>query len=110
MGLPSLPQIRNIAGAIGNSIDEIRQFLQALKNIKLLSGTEVTVTFVSADISGGVVKRVVTGLGYPPTGYFVIRGHKFSDVTTAPFPATETDKTVLYLSASTASTYTLWVF
>jgi hypothetical protein len=81
-------------------------FLSALKNIKFMSGTEVTVTFTIT----GTIKRVVTGLGYPPTGFIILAGHTFNDLAQNAIPATEVDKTVLYLSAGSVGTYTIWVF
>lgn len=110
MGLPALPQLRTIEGAVGTCIKEIRLFLGALQKIKFLSGKETTVTFTASDVSGNVVKRVITGLGYAPTGYMVVGGHTFFDLKQIPTPASETDTSVIYLQANAASTYTIWVY
>lgn len=108
--LPGVPQQRTIEGPAGTSINEIRQFLVAIKNLKLLSGKEVIATYTSSEVAASTVKRIITGLEYTPTGYFVINGHKSSNVVQESTPASETDNTVLYLRATVAGTYTFWVF
>lgn len=110
MALPGLPQLRIIDGPIGTFLQEIRNFLSALKNITLLSGKEVSITFTATDVAGSVVKRTQTGLGSPPTGFFIFRGHNGSALIESPAPSTETDRTVLYLRATVAGTYSLWVY
>lgn len=110
MPLPSLPPLRILDGIIGTALKEFRDFLSAVKNISMLNGKEVSITFTSADVSGSVVKRVVTGLGYVPTGFFIIGGHQFSGLKQVAVPNTETDKTTLYLQANAASAYRLWVY
>lgn len=108
--LPSLPQARVVDGPLGNYLTEVKSFLSALKNIKYLSGKEVSITFSAADVAGSAIKRVLTGLGYPPTGFFIYRGHNGSGLIESSAPNTETDKSVLYLRATVAGTYLLWVF
>lgn len=110
MALPGLPQLRIIDGPVGTFLQEIRNFLGSLKNITLLSGKEVSITFSAADVAGSVVKRTLTGLGYPPTGFFIYRGHNGSSLIESSAPLTELDKTVLYLRATIAGTYSIWVF
>lgn len=109
MALPSIPQLIT-QGEFGNYIRETRAFLTALKAVKLLSGKEVTITYSATDVAGSVVKRTLTGLGYPPTGFFIYRGHNGAGLIESSAPATETDKTVLFLRATVAGTYFLWVF
>jgi hypothetical protein len=110
MALPALPQTRTFDGPIGTVHKEIRTFLNALKNIKQLSGKELSITFTSADVAGSVIKRVLTGLGYPPTGFYIFRGHNGAGLIESSAPLTETDRTVLYLRATVAGTYSIWVF
>lgn len=110
MALPSLPPLRILDGIIGTTIKEIRDFLSAVKSVSMLNGKETSITFTAADVAGSVVKRVVTGLGYVPSGFFIIGGHQFSGLKQNPVPSTEQDKTVLYLQANTASTYRIWVY
>lgn len=111
MSLPALPQLRTFVDSnVSVSLKEIRDFLAAIKNIRLLSGKEVTITFTSADVAGSVIKRVITGLGFTPTGYFIINGHTSADLQQQSIPTTETDNTVIFLKASVAGTYKLWVF
>jgi len=111
MTLPALPKTRTIDGPTGSYLKEIRTYLASLvKDIKLLSGLEVSVTFSAADVAGSVVKRVITGLRSPPTGFFIYKGHTGAGLVESPLPITETDKTVLYLRATVAGTYFLWVF
>lgn len=110
MPLPSLPPVRLLEGAIGAAIKEIRDFLTSIKLITLLGGKEVTITFTTTDVAGSVVKRVITGLGYVPTGFFIVSGHQFSGLKQSAAPATELDTSVLYLQANAASTYKLWVY
>lgn len=109
MALPSIPQLI-IEGSLGNFVKEVRAFLTALKNVKFLSGKEVSITFSAADVAGSVVKRVLTGLGFPPTGFYIFKGHNGSSLIESSPPTTETDKTVLYLRATVAGTYFIWVF
>jgi len=110
MTLPALPKTRTIDGPTGLYLKEIRTFLSSMKDIKILSGIEVSITFSAADVAGSVVKRVVTGLGSAPTGFFIYRGHTGAGLIETPIAATETDKTVLNLRATVAGTYFLWVF
>jgi hypothetical protein len=110
MSLPTLPPVRLLDGATGTAIKETRDFLSALKQIALLNGKEVTITYTAADVAGSVIKRVITGLGYVPTGFFIVSGHQFSGLKQLPAPSTELDNSVLYLQANAASTYKLWVY
>lgn len=110
MTLPALPQYRVIDGTEGTYLRETRTFLAGIKNTKLFSGKDVTITFSAADIAGSVVRRVLTGLGYTPTGFFIYRGHNGSSLIESSPPSTEIDKSVLYLRATVAGTYLLWVF
>jgi hypothetical protein len=110
MALPALPQLRVIDGPVGTFLREIRSFLQSIKNLKLLSGKEVSITFSAADIAGSIVKRTLTGLGYPPTGFFIYRGHVGASLIESAAPTSEIDTSVLYLRATVAATYLIWVF
>lgn len=110
MSLAAIPLNRTIDGAVGTSLVEIRKFLSSVKDIRLLSGLSVSVTFTAADIAGSVVKRVLTGLGFPPTGFFITAGHVGAPLIQLVAPLTELDKTVLFLRATIATTYTIWVF
>lgn len=110
MALPGLPQLRIIEGPVGIFLSEIRNFLAAIKNVTLVSGKDVSVTFTAADVAGSIIKRVLTGLGYPPTGFYIYRGHNGSSLIESSAPSTEQDKTVLYLRATVAGTYSIWVF
>lgn len=106
--LPGIPQTRTVDGPVGTSLKETSTFLSALKNIPLLNGVEVVVTFLPTEL--GVTKRVLTGLGHPPTGWFIFRGHNGFSLTETEPPIGELDQTVLYLSAQMDGTYRLWVF
>lgn len=110
MSLPSLPLNRLVDGAVGTSLAEIRKFLTAVKDVRLVSGVSVSITFTAAEVAGSTVKRVQTGLGFPPTGFFITAGHVGTPLIQSSAPITETDKSVLYLRATTATTYTIWVF
>lgn len=110
MALPGLPQLRIIDGPIGTFLKEIRSFLGAIKSVKLLSGKEVSITFTAAEIAASTVKRTLTGLGYPPTGFFIYHGHNGSALIESGAPLTETDTSVLYLRATVAGTFSIWVF
>lgn len=110
MALPGLPQLRIIDGPIGIFLKEIRGWLASIKDVVFISGKEVSITFSATDVAGAVVKRTLTGLGYPPSGFYIYRGHNGSSLIESSAPSTETDKTVLYLRATIAGTYSIWVF
>lgn len=110
MSLASLPITRTVDGPTGTSLKEINTFLRSIKDIPIIDGVSVAITFSATDVASSIVKRTITGLGHGVTGFFIYRGHTGSGLIQSNPPVTEIDTSVLYLRATIATTYFLWVF
>lgn len=82
----------------------VKTFLRALLNRPQLWGNEVDVTFAGS----GTDTRVDHGLGYPATGWWVVKSTVGVNVYQS--PSTPSTNTSLTLRASAAGAVTLYVY
>lgn len=98
---PILPQTN---GAVGSFLRGVKTFIRTLLDNPRLWGNDVTVTFTGADTD----TRVDHGLGYRPSGFWVVSSAAAVSVYLS--PSTPSDNKSLYLRASAATVLTVYVY
>jgi hypothetical protein len=103
---PQVPPWKQVPGATGVWLTEIRNFLSQVQEKDAVWGNTVTVTFPAADVP----VRILTGLGGPSKGYRLEGASADVRVWDAVTPASERERGVLWLQASGPATVKLYVY
>ena len=104
---PQPPVWRQLAGDVGRSMTEARNFMAELSGRDNVWGTHVEVTFTAADTP----VPVSTGLGGPPRGYYVVRRNAVATIYDAEAPpGTAIRRGVHWLQASAPCVVTLYFY
>lgn len=103
---PVVPPWRQIAGSVGNSITEIRNFLNNVVGQDHLWGNHVDVQFVA----GTTPTKIATGLGGPAKAYKVVRSNADVRVWDATPGTPDDERGVLWLQASAPAKVTLYIY
>lgn len=103
---PKVPLWRQIDGAVGTALTEIRGFLADAVTRPHLWGNHVQVTFTAASTA----TRVQTGLGTVAKGYKIVKSNANLTVWDATSATPSNDRGVIWLQASAPGTVTLYCY
>lgn len=105
---PTAPLWRQIPGAVGTGLTEVRKFLSDVLTRDHLWGNHVEVTFSA----GATPVKIATGLSGQPKGYKIVRSNADVRVwdATPPVPQTDRERNVIWLQSSAAATVTLYIY
>lgn len=103
---PQVPPWRQIDGAVGTALTEIRRFLHDAQERDELWGNHVEVTFSAADTS----IPVATGLGGPAKAYKVVRNQDGIIVRDGVSTTPDTERGILWLQADGPGTVLLYIY